>query len=147
MFPSSCSLINQVFPPNHKSKSQNEFNLDISTCSMTQSEQDFLVTTVRQKKNSLSNWPFVVLRKMKFAQIQSIAFKVSKYLLWRADRNKRAGLGKNSTLPAFLLSKLFNKRAGWNFLFITWKIASRVETKSEKSKQACSSIRDFRVVY
>ena len=30
-------------------------------------------------------------------------------------------------------------------MFITWKIASRVERKSEKSKRACSSIRDFRV--
>ena len=30
----------------------------------------------------------------------------------RADRNKRAGLGKNSTLPAFLLSKLINEQGG-----------------------------------
>ena len=29
--------------------------------------------------------------------------------------------------------------------FITWKIANRVERKSEKYKRACSSIRDFRV--
>ena len=28
----------------------------------------------------------------------------------RADRNKRAGLRKNSTLPAFLLSKLINEQ-------------------------------------
>ena len=30
----------------------------------------------------------------------------------RADRNKQAGLEKNSTLPAFLLSKLINKQGG-----------------------------------
>ena len=30
----------------------------------------------------------------------------------RADRNKRAGLGKDSTLPAFLLSKLINEQGG-----------------------------------
>ena len=30
----------------------------------------------------------------------------------RADRNKRAGLEKNSTLPAFLLSKLINEQGG-----------------------------------
>ena len=30
----------------------------------------------------------------------------------RAVRNKRAGLGKNSTLPAFLLSKLINEQGG-----------------------------------
>ena len=30
----------------------------------------------------------------------------------RADRNKRAGLGKNFTLPAFILSKLINKQGG-----------------------------------
>ena len=63
----------------------------------------------------------------------------------RAVRNKRAGLGKNSTLPAFLLSKLINEQGGI-FLFITWKIASRVERKSEKFKRACISIREFRVV-
>ena len=30
----------------------------------------------------------------------------------KADRNKRAGLEKNSTLPAFLLSKLINEQGG-----------------------------------
>ena len=30
----------------------------------------------------------------------------------RAHRNKRAGLEKNSTLPAFLLSKLINEQGG-----------------------------------
>ena len=30
----------------------------------------------------------------------------------RADRNKQAGLGKNSTLPTFLLSKLINEQGG-----------------------------------
>ena len=30
----------------------------------------------------------------------------------RADRNKQAGLEKNSTLPAFLLSKLINEQGG-----------------------------------
>ena len=30
----------------------------------------------------------------------------------RADQNKRAGLEKNSTLPAFLLSKLINEQGG-----------------------------------
>ena len=30
----------------------------------------------------------------------------------RADWNKRAGLEKNSTLPAFLLSKLINEQGG-----------------------------------
>ena len=30
----------------------------------------------------------------------------------RADRNKRAGLGKNSTLAAFLLSKLISEQGG-----------------------------------
>ena len=30
----------------------------------------------------------------------------------RADRNKRAGLEKNSSLPAFLLSKLINEQGG-----------------------------------
>ena len=30
----------------------------------------------------------------------------------RADWNKRAGLQKNSTLPAFLLSKLINEKGG-----------------------------------
>ena len=30
----------------------------------------------------------------------------------RADRNKRAGLGKKSTLPAFVLSKLINEQGG-----------------------------------
>ena len=30
----------------------------------------------------------------------------------RADLNKRAGLGKNSTLPAFLLSNLINEQGG-----------------------------------
>ena len=30
-------------------------------------------------------------------------------------------------------------------MFITWKIASRVERKPEKAKRACSSIRNFRV--
>ena len=30
----------------------------------------------------------------------------------RADRNKRAGLETNSTLPAFLLSKLINEQGG-----------------------------------
>ena len=58
----------------------------------------------------------------------------------RADGNKWASLEKKITLPAFLLSKLINEQGG-----ITWKIANRVERKSEKSKQACSSIRDFRV--
>ena len=62
----------------------------------------------------------------------------------RADRNKRAGLEKNSILPAFLLSKLINEQGG---LFITWKISNMVERKSEKSKRACSSIRDFRVCW
>ena len=62
----------------------------------------------------------------------------------RADRNKRAGLEKSATLLAYLLSKLINEQGG-NFLFITWKIVSRVERKSEKSMQACSSIRDLRV--
>ena len=47
----------------------------------------------------------------------------------RADRNKQAGLEKNSIMSAFLLCKLICKRAGWNFLFITWKIVSRVERK------------------
>ena len=60
----------------------------------------------------------------------------------RADRNKRAGLEKKITLPAFLLSKLVNEQGG---IIITWKIVNRVERKSEKSKRACSSIRDFRV--
>ena len=30
----------------------------------------------------------------------------------RADWNKQEGLGKNSTLPAFLLSKLINEQGG-----------------------------------
>ena len=30
-----------------------------------------------------------------------------------ADRNKQAGLEKNSTLPAFLLSKLINRQGGF----------------------------------
>ena len=30
----------------------------------------------------------------------------------RADQNKRAGLEKNSILPAFLLSKLINEQGG-----------------------------------
>ena len=63
----------------------------------------------------------------------------------RADRNKQAGLEKIATLLAYLLSKLINKQGG-NFSFTIWKIASRVERKSEKSKWACSSIKDFRVV-
>ena len=62
----------------------------------------------------------------------------------RADQDKRAGLEKNYTLPAFLLIKLINEQGGI-FFIIPLKIASRVERKSEKSKQACSSIRDFRV--
>ena len=63
----------------------------------------------------------------------------------RADQDKRAGLEKNYTLPAFLLIKLINEQGGI-FFIIPLKIASRVERKSEKSKQACSSIRDFRVL-
>ena len=62
----------------------------------------------------------------------------------RADQDKRAGLEKNYTLPAFLLIKLINEQGGI-FFIIPLKIASRVERKSEKSKQACSSIRDLRV--
>ena len=62
----------------------------------------------------------------------------------RADRNKRAGLEKHH--PACFFTKEINKRAGCNFSFIKRKIVSRVERKSEKSKQACSSIRDLRVI-
>ena len=61
----------------------------------------------------------------------------------RADRNKRAGLKKVPT--CLLIYYANNKRAGGNSSFITWKIVSRVERKSENSKWACSSIRDFRV--
>ena len=53
----------------------------------------------------------------------------------RADRNKRAGLEKKFH-PACFFTKKVNRQAGANFLFITWKIASRVERKSEKSKRA-----------
>ena len=63
----------------------------------------------------------------------------------RADWNKRAGLKKSPTLLAYLLSKLINEQGG-NFHLLHEKIASRVERKSEKSKRACSSIRDFRVL-
>ena len=57
----------------------------------------------------------------------------------RVPTDKQTGInkvGKSATLLAYLL----NKQAGWNFSFITSKIASLVE---RKSKQACSSIRDF----
>ena len=58
----------------------------------------------------------------------------------RADLNKRAGLRKNSTLPAFLLSKLINEQGGIFCLLSTRKIESMEGKKSEKSKRACSSI-------
>ena len=54
----------------------------------------------------------------------------------RADRNKQAGLEKNSTLPAFLLSKLINEQGGIFCLLheklqATWK-----ENLKNSSKQA-----------
>ena len=52
----------------------------------------------------------------------------------RADRNKQAGLEKSVTLLAYLLIELINKQ-GRIFCLLR-----------EKSKRACSSIRDFRVV-
>ena len=47
---------------------------------------------------------------------------------------------KNDTLLAYLLSKSINKKSGIFRLLHEW-----IERKSEKSKRACSSIRDFRV--
>ena len=62
----------------------------------------------------------------------------------RADQNNRGGLEKNANLLSYLLSKSINEQGGI-FSFITRRIVSRVERKSEKIKQACFSIRDFRV--
>ena len=39
-------------------------------------------------------------------------FRYSEVPNRRADQNKRAGLEKNSTLPAFLLGKLINEQGG-----------------------------------
>ena len=52
-----------------------------------------------------------------------------------ADQNKRAGLEKNFTLPAFLLCKIINEQN-----------CEQGGKKTEKSKRACSSIRDFRLL-
>ena len=51
----------------------------------------------------------------------------------RADWNKRAGLEKSAKLLAYLVSKLIDEQDGIFRLL------------HEKSKRACSSIRDFRV--
>jgi hypothetical protein len=56
------------------------------------------------------------------------------------DQNKQAGLEKSAILLAYLLIKLINKQGG-----IFCLLHEKVERKSEKSKQACSSIKDFRV--
>ena len=55
---------------------------------------------------------------------------------WFGKIAKQAGRKKMCKEEIFFR---FNKQAGW-------KSASRVAKKSEKFKQACSSIRDFRVV-
>ena len=62
----------------------------------------------------------------------------------RADQNKRAGSEESDALLAYLLSKLINEQGG--IFHLLHENASRVERKSEKSKQACSSIRNFRVL-
>ena len=54
----------------------------------------------------------------------------------RADRNKRAGLGKNSTLSAFLLSKLINKQGGIICLLDQKLRAGWKENLKNLSKQA-----------
>ena len=48
-----------------------------------------------------------------------------------------------TTLKSLIEEQTGINKQGWKK--VTQKIASRVERKSEKSKQACSSIRDFRV--
>ena len=49
---------------------------------------------------------------------------------------------KSAILLAYLLIKLINKQGG-----IFWLLHEKVERKSEKSKQACSSIKDFREIW
>ena len=45
--------------------------------------------------------------------VYTIAVLYSEVPNRRADRNKTAGLGKDSTLPVFLLSKLINEQGGF----------------------------------
>ena len=59
----------------------------------------------------------MTLAKMTLAKMFSAEMVYSEVPNRRADRNKLAGLGKNSTLPAFLLSKLINKQGGIFCLF------------------------------
>ena len=54
-------------------------------------------------------------KQIKFDSFSSLEVKLLNYSEVpnrRADRNKRAGLEKNSILPAFLLSKLINEQSG-----------------------------------
>ena len=82
-------------------------------------------------------------RNHKFRALEIVPTIYSEVPNRQADRKKQAGLEKNASLLAYLPSKSI--RAWWNFSFITWKIASRVDRKSEKIKWVCSSFRDFRV--